>query len=364
MTDTPSVESRRRGDPTAPFLCALPQLLDPGSYTPCDWDLLEDDAGRAHWLDLFHDHFAAIRAAALVSGYAETSVNAAQAEIEDWIDRLRENPRAAGDTLNILTLDGVRDRALRGNGVIDAFSAVKQAANEAAIAQLADRLDALDRTPEDQLLAELARGMFAGNLFDMGAPQTAARFHDEPHLGFGLLLGEIKPRPWLFDGVDQTSLHGHRKAVIFVDNAGGDVVLGVLPLARALLRHGCEIILAASEEPVLNDVTAEELHALRARAAAIDSTFADPKLRVRSTGTDTPLIDLTAICPSLCGEAEGADLVILVGMGRSLESNWLARFACESWRVCTIKEPGIAKRRGGELYDCVFRVEAAGERRV
>jgi len=341
-------------------LCALPQLLDVGAYTPCDWDLLADDAGRAHWLDLFHDHFAAIRAAALVSGYTESSVAAAQAEIEEWIRRLREDPRAAGDTLNILTLDGVRDRALRGNGVIDAFSAVKQAANDAAIAQLADRLEALDRTQEDRLLAELARGMFAGNLFDMGAPQTAARFHDEPHLGFNVLLGEIKPRPWFFDGVDSTSLSGHRKAVIFVDNAGGDVVLGVLPLARALLQHGCEVILAASEEPVLNDVTAAELHALRAQAASIDSAFADPKLRVMSTGTDTPLIDLSAISPTLCDAAADADLVVLVGMGRSLESNWLARFTCESWRVCTIKEPGIARRRGGELYDCVFRVEAPG----
>jgi type II pantothenate kinase len=357
MTDTDSANLGRRGEASAPFLCALPQLIDPHAYTPCDWDLLVDHAGRAHWLDLFDAHFAAIKASALVSGYREHDIDAAWHEINAWIDRLRADPRAAGDTLDILTLDRIRDGALRRNGVPDPFASVKQGANDAAIAQLADRLETIDRTPEDRRLEELARGMFAGNLFDMGAPQTAARFHDNAAIHFDELLGDVTPRPWLHDGVDGATLNSKRKAVIFVDNAGGDVALGVLPLAKQLLEHGSEVILAASKEPVLNDVTAEELSELRKRVEAIDSTFADPRLQVISTGTDTPLIDLSEINPELCEAATDADLLILVGMGRALESNWLAGFTCESWRVATIKEHGIAKRRGGVIYDCVFRVE-------
>ncbi len=362
MTDPDSVQSGRRGSSSAPFLCALPLLIDPSGYLPCDWDLIADEIGRGHWLDLFDAHFAAIKESALVSGYRERDIDSAWVEINSWIDRLRVDPGVVGGVLNILTLDRIRDGALRRNGVPDPFAAIKEAANESALGQLADRLEAIDRTPNEHRLVELARGMFAGNLFDMGAPQTAARFHDNAGIRFAELLGDVKERPWLHDGVDAAALAVKRKAVIFVDNAGGDVVLGVLPLAKALLSQGAEVILAASQEPVLNDVTADELIGLRERAAAIDSAFANEKLRVVSTGTDTPLIDLSAVSPALCEAAADADLLVLVGMGRALESNWLARFTCESWRVATIKEHGIARRRGGVIYDCVFRVESPGLR--
>lgn len=31
------------------------------------------------------------------------------------------------------------------------------------------------------------------------------------------------------------------QAVIFVDNSGADIILGILPFARELLRHGVEV---------------------------------------------------------------------------------------------------------------------------
>lgn len=40
--------------------------------------------------------------------------------------------------------------------------------------------------------------------------------------------GDKKPRP-------------HKRALLFVDNSGADVVLGMLPLARELLRRGTEV---------------------------------------------------------------------------------------------------------------------------
>lgn len=35
----------------------------------------------------------------------------------------------------------------------------------------------------------------------------------------------------------------HRRALLFVDNSGADIVLGMLPLARELLRRGTEVSL-------------------------------------------------------------------------------------------------------------------------
>lgn len=42
-------------------------------------------------------------------------------------------------------------------------------------------------------------------------------------------------------GSGDKKLPPHRRALLFVDNAGADIVLGMLPLARELLRRGTEV---------------------------------------------------------------------------------------------------------------------------
>ena len=51
----------------------------------------------------------------------------------------------------------------------------------------------------------------------------------------------------------------YRRVVMFVDNAGADIVLGMLPFARELLRTGADVIVAANSQPAINDITAAEL---------------------------------------------------------------------------------------------------------
>ena len=63
-------------------------------------------------------------------------------------------------------------------------------------------------------------------------------------------------------------------AVVFVDNAGADVVLGMVPLARVLLSLGCRVTMAANSRPVLNDITCTELQALLRSVARVDRTMA------------------------------------------------------------------------------------------
>lgn len=58
-----------------------------------------------------------------------------------------------------------------------------------------------------------------------------------------------------------------KRVLMFVDNAGADVVLGMLPLAREFLRLGAEVVLVANSLPAINDITAAELRAVVARAA-------------------------------------------------------------------------------------------------
>jgi hypothetical protein len=51
--------------------------------------------------------------------------------------------------------------------------------------------------------------------------------------------------------------------------AGADVVLGMIPLARELLRMGAEVVMCANSQPAINDITAPELRALLNQVAAV-----------------------------------------------------------------------------------------------
>lgn len=58
-------------------------------------------------------------------------------------------------------------------------------------------------------------------------------------------------------GFKDRALKGPRfmKAVVFVDNSGADVLMGIVPFVRYLLGKGTHVILAANSTPCVNDVT-------------------------------------------------------------------------------------------------------------
>ncbi len=337
---------------------ALPQLLDLDNYTPCDWDLTIDHEGRELWLDIFEAQVDHIAAAARQSDYTEGDIAAARAEILEMVRAIRADPTAIGERLDILAIDRRRDGALRERGIEDPFRAVKSRENDRALADLDRRCAEIDGLPEEERLAELIRGVFAGNLFDMGAQKTAELFMGAAGPEFHACLDRVPGRPWGVDDLDRATLDGFGRAVLFVDNAGADIVLGMLPLARELARRGTRVTLAANELPSLNDVTAEELRELLDRAAPLGEHVESGAIVVESTGSADPLIDLGALDPGFCERAAGADLVVLEGMGRGLESNWEARLSCETWRMAIVKVEPVAARRGVRMFDGIFRRDA------
>lgn len=52
-------------------------------------------------------------------------------------------------------------------------------------------------------------------------------------------------RPWLIDNLDEWLVRmtgpAYSKVAIFVDNSGADIVLGVIPFVRELLRHNTKV---------------------------------------------------------------------------------------------------------------------------
>jgi len=50
-----------------------------------------------------------------------------------------------------------------------------------------------------------------------------------------------------------------------------------------------------------------------------------------------------------------ADLVILEGMGRGVESNLDAEFSCDAVNIAMIKDSAVAGRHRGKVFDVVCR---------
>ena len=340
-------------------VAVFPLLAHPAEYRACETDLLIDEAARTYWLDLFETAFEIQLQASASVGSDAAACDRARKTLKHALGEIRRHPAWHG-RLDILLLDMLRREALHENNIIDEFRLIKQRENDAALAALPARLSELDAAAGPELMEQLVRGILAGNLFDMGVPGTASRYARRT-IPFRETLAGLPARPWLFDGLEKASAwlinHVPRRVVIFADNAGADVVLGLLPLARYLINHGIEVIVAANHRPALNDVTAGELRDLVQRAAEADRIFASPLLRIADSGSASPLIDLAQISDELADAAAGADLVILIGMGRGIESNWAAPFTCASWRIAMLKDPQVAMSVGGAMYDAVVRFD-------
>jgi damage-control phosphatase, subfamily II, stand-alone protein len=175
---------------------------------------------------------------------------------------------------------------------------------------------------------------------------------------------ELHPRPWAIDKCDEFLARigepgkgGYKKAIIFTDNAGADVVLGIIPFARELLKRGCDVVLAANEIPSINDITVKELMAVMDEACSLDEILRDCRARgswrLVSSGNDLPVIDLRNVSEEVAREAEDADLIVLEGMGRGIETNLFARFKVDSLKLAMVKHKEVADCLRTTLYDCV-----------
>jgi uncharacterized protein with ATP-grasp and redox domains len=275
-------------------------------------------------------------------------------------DAFLADPRGFG-RVTILTLDQWRDPILRKHGFGQAFSDLKERENAGALRLLAKVCAELDGLAGHEQLRAVVLGVLAGNIFDMGAEAVAHTFLGPGGAhGFFETRDKIVPRPWRIDDYDALAgrlLNGppHRKAVYFVDNAGADFILGAIPFMRWLGRRGTRVVLAANERPTLNDMTIHEVNDWWPKLTAAEPSLADLPIERVSTGTGEALIDLSDVSAELNAAAADADLVILEGMGRGIESNLEARFSCDALKLAMIKDEAVAARHGGKLFDVVCR---------
>lgn len=343
------------------------RLRSAASYAACPWDLSQQAEARAHFVPFFRAQYnrtlaLAVRQAALEGHSAENAAARAEAcrrEFFAYLDRLEQRPQTLGRT-TILTIDAVRDGLLRAEGFADPYHHQKQAQNLAALEVLPGVCRDLDILPPSQRLEAAVRGALAGNIFDMGVTITAQRMLGA-ELEFIKTRSALPSRPWLVDQFDamasRVTLRPYRKAIVFIDNAGCDFVLGMVPLCRTLAQMGTRIVIAANELPTLNDMTIADVQASWPQIMRAEPSLAALDISTVSTGTAEPLIDLLAVSQALNAAAQDGDLVILEGMGRALESNFNAEFDCDCLKLAMIKDEFVARWLGGNVYDVVCRFE-------
>lgn len=343
------------------------KLADPSRYVACSWDMRTDHEARAYWIPFFKKHVETILQLG-VAGLVARGVPPVDAdrqaadclhEFRATFDAYAADPNRPG-RVTILTLDEWRDALLRKHGFIDPFADLKRRENEAALSLLPRVVAEIDsHAPGEDQVSAVVRGVFAGNIFDMGASATAASIL-QGKLDFFATRDRLPSRPWLVDDFDAllaalTRPRPYRKAVFFIDNAGSDFVLGAVPMMRWLARQGTSVVLAANERPTLNDMTVHDVREWWPKLAAVEPSLAGLPIQIVSTGTGEPLIDLLAVSDELNAAAQDADLVIIEGMGRAIESNLDARFSCDALNIGMIKDAMIAKVHRGKLYDVVLR---------
>jgi len=123
-------------------------------------------------------------------------------------------------------------------------------------------------------------------------------------------------RPWAIDDLNRivsrfSTGPAYKKAILFVDNSGADVILGMLPLAREFLKQGTEVIVATNELPAINDITYSELEFLLPSISGTDDVLckgiSSGQLRAVSSGNDLPVIDLMNVSDDLVAAAQALD---------------------------------------------------------
>ncbi|XP_015747200.1 PREDICTED: pantothenate kinase 4-like [Acropora digitifera] len=191
------------------------------------------------------------------------------------------------------------------------------------------------------------------------------RLMENGSLDFETSMKKLQARPWLRDDLDDWIARSkgppHKLAVIFVDNSGVDIILGMFPFIRELLSRGTKVVMAANSYPALNDVMYSELVILTESVAnlcpEIRTAYDEKRLVPMESGIGSPCLDCRRVNTELALQCTDADLLILEGMGRAVHTNYDAKFTCESIKLAAIKNRWLAKRLGGDMYSVVFRYE-------
>ncbi|CDS37703.1 pantothenate kinase 4 [Echinococcus multilocularis] len=358
----------------------FPLLLSPADYVPDTWDLTQDCKARAYWLECFKQGVERLRKKAEESQAEKTtagdSKERAQLFANRYVNFLTElNVRPSGrGLLTVRSILEAQQHLLREFGFPDAFCVQKKLENTWSLTYFPSIMKRLGRLAWTERQMELAQGFLTGNIFDWGASEAVRFFTQsqdsvEGMASFEQALAKLQPRPWLVDDFSRwlerisNPADRPRCVLIFCDNSGADLILGVLPFVVECLDWGSKVILTANSVPAINDVTYRELLFLLNEVAGLEPrlqrALEDGRLMCVDNGQSSPCLDLRQTSHRLVQlvKKEKVDLIVIEGMGRAVHTNLYARFCVDCLKVAVIKNSWLACRLGGDLFSVIFRYE-------
>ena len=360
---------------------AFPRLRDIHTYEPTTFlynpgELHPQKIKKQDWIRVFRMALPEFTKRAKMDDKvedADVKSEVFREQFEKYLNDLNENE---DEKMNVIHMCRFRDECLRRLGFYDCFRTVKRKENMKALEALPRVLERLEE--ENAGILELVKGVFAGNIFDLGAAASQALFTDGDKGGEDDIsksffeTRDTKTDVFVVNNFDALKerwndlTRVHEKCCIFVDNAGADVILGVLPLAREMLKRGTKVVLCANDVPSINDITIKELEELvfptLLRMNDKDNVFKKAiesgQLACIGSGSDLPVIDLREISEPCANECLDCDLVVLIGMGRGIETNLRAEFSIDRINLGMVKHEEVAQLLNGPLYSCVCAFNA------
>eukprot|EP00834_Sanchytrium_tribonematis_P005219 NODE_302_length_10333_cov_0.506840.p1 type:complete len:741 gc:universal NODE_302_length_10333_cov_0.506840:4909-7131(+) len=352
-------------DSSTEKLVSFSLLQEEQSYHPDTY--VFDDESRKFYLDTMENSICGTQKIALdlpslsdgffKATFPEVSLNAEELAdrfgilFRDKISLLRQDPNAYGEQ-SLRTLLNLREQCLREVGFHDLYYFVKLKDNKLAMNRYKETINYLKRMNDYDHVSSLIHHILAGNMFDWGSSEVI-ELVEKGALLFDSVLDHLKISPKMDNSeklIKTLLKNQYKKCIIFVDNSGCDVILGILPFTRFLLAKGTSCILAANTYPALNDITASELQELIDEVSKTDEIFSNAidlgNLMVCPTGSFSPCLDLSRVSEGLSKHAEDADLVVLEGMGRAIHTNLRCKLKCDVIKIAVFKSHYVASQLG------------------
>ncbi|XP_014674208.1 PREDICTED: pantothenate kinase 4-like [Priapulus caudatus] len=351
-------------------LASCPLLLSTETYSADTWDLAKDAEARDYWISCFERSVNEVAERAAQSQNDQSSAGERADKFKSKylqkLSDLREQPFTFG-SLTVRTLLDTRQQYLDEFQFSDPYLQQRIKDDEEVLQFLPSHLASIDAEewPERQRI--VVQGLLAGTSRRADAREHSCRLTNNASVEETISL--LRGRRWLLDDLDAwiARLEGepHRCAVIFVDSSGFDIIMGIFPFARELLRRGTDVILCTNSKPVMNEVTYSELfilaHNIAAMCDVIGGALAAGRLVVMESGQHSPCLDLSRIDERLVAAMalRGADLVLLEGVSKAVHTNHDARFRCDAIKVAIVDDAWLAGRLGGAAPRTVFSYEPA-----
>jgi len=356
----------------APDPIVFSALLDRRAYLPGLWNLLKEEEARSYWIPALKLNSRHMLDTFMQSApdTLRTSCDEAHERFCRYLDEFAsrldpEGPRTVNDLVE------ARQEIFTECGIPDPYERLKQADNERALGLLAQYPEPL---PEDvtgtHRLRWIVSLVMAGNLLDMGSIE-ARRLHARAKVSVLDRMSEVARKRWFKDDLASLQRHleeGPRRSgdvVLCIDNAGAEIVLGVTSLARYLDSLGFRSVIAANEVPALNDMTARETTALLQRTAGVSpdirSLMEAGRLSVISSGSRTSGLDMLKVSQEFDRVASQGELLIVLGQGRAIETNWRTRLSVPWARIATVKDPSVAAAIGCRVFDAIVTFQKGSD---